>query len=113
MRLSNVDLSDKPEAKAALLRHLESHQGTDKYLEIVEKFQLAETKDELLRLALENSESTLGVEATRLLVKFGASDLLTKTLADKDDSQGGEAGECPPPARRAADERTAGATRRR
>jgi putative heme-binding domain-containing protein len=87
MRLSNVDLSDKPAAKAALLRHLETHQGTEKYLEIVEKFQLAETKDEILKLALANSDNTLGVEATRLLVKFGANDLLSKTLADKDDAQ--------------------------
>lgn len=87
MRLSNVDLSDKPAAKAALLRYLDEHKGTEKYLEIVEKFQLAETKDELLKLALDNSDSTLGVDAVRLLVKFDARDLLAKTLAGKDDIQ--------------------------
>src|SRR5687768_15082862 len=47
LRLPGVDLSDKPEAKAALLRHLETHRGTPKYLEIVEKFAFAETRPEL------------------------------------------------------------------
>src|SRR5687768_5863822 len=53
LRLKNVDLSEKPEAKAALLRHLESLHGTDQYLELVERFALREVKDELLNLAIE------------------------------------------------------------
>jgi putative heme-binding domain-containing protein len=84
LRLPGVDLSDKPAAKAALLRYLAAQRGTPKYLEIVEKFQLRETQDELLRLALEHADGTLGVEAARLLVKFDARDLLQATLAGDD-----------------------------
>src|SRR5947199_3106144 len=70
LRLPGVDLSAKPEAKAALLRHLETVQGTEQYLELVDKFKVREAKEELLRLALEQADSTLGVGAARLLVKL-------------------------------------------
>src|SRR5262245_16387780 len=84
MRLPGVDLSAKPEAKAALLRHLETVKGTEPYLELVEKFKLREAREELLRLALEQSDNTLGVKAAGLLVKFGELELLVKAIADPD-----------------------------
>jgi putative heme-binding domain-containing protein len=88
LRLPGVDLSQKPEAKAALLRYLAHEQGTEKYLEIVEKFTLRETRDELLRLTAEQPEGTLGVKAAGLLVKFGELELLAKAIADPDASKG-------------------------
>jgi putative heme-binding domain-containing protein len=84
MRLPGVDLSAKPEAKAALLRHLKTMKGTDQYLELVEKFKLRESSNELLRLALEQSDSTLGVKAAGLLMKLDERDLLKRALADPD-----------------------------
>jgi putative heme-binding domain-containing protein len=84
LRLPGIDLSSKPEAKAALLRHLETIRGSEQYLELVEKFKLRETSEELLRLALEHSESTLGVKAAGLLVKFDERELLKKAIADSD-----------------------------
>jgi putative heme-binding domain-containing protein len=89
-RLSNVDLSDKPEAKASLLRHLETLNGTDQYLELVEKFNLREAKDELLKLAVEQGEATAGVKAAGLLVKFDERALLAKAIADPDPAKGGK-----------------------
>ena len=88
LRLTNVDLSTKPEAKAALLRHLETLQGTEQYLELVERFGLRETKDELLKLAIEQGEATAGVKAAGLLVKFGERELLTRTICDPDPAKG-------------------------
>ncbi len=87
-RLPGVDLSQKPEAKAALLRHLATIAGSDEFLVLVDKFQLRETKDELLRLAREQSDSTLGVKAAGLLVKFGEQELLAKAIADPDPAKG-------------------------
>src|SRR3954453_14391662 len=84
LRLPGVDLSSKPEAKAALLRHLETIRGSEQWLEIAEKFKLRELKDELLRLAAENADSSLGVRAAGLLVKFDERDLLTQAVADPD-----------------------------
>jgi putative heme-binding domain-containing protein len=82
MRLPGVDLESKPEAKAALLRHLETLRGSEPYLEIVEKFQLRAAKDELLRLALEHGDSALGVRALRLLVKWGEQDAILRAIGD-------------------------------
>jgi len=87
MRLPGVDLSAKPEAKAALLRHLETVKGTEQYLELVEKFKLREVKEELLRLAWEHPDSTLGVKAAGLLLKFGERELLSKAVNDPDSAK--------------------------
>jgi putative heme-binding domain-containing protein len=86
LRLSNVDLADKPDAKAALLRYLEGQRGTDKYVELAEKFNLRETKNDLLQLALDKSDSSLGVSAAGLLIKFGEHDLLRQAVANPDDA---------------------------
>ncbi len=88
LRLPGVDLNQKPEAKAALLRYLDGAKGTEKYLEIVEKFSLRETKGELLRLAAEQADGTLGVKAAGLLVKFEEHELLAKAIADPDPAKG-------------------------
>ncbi len=83
-RLPGIDLSTKPEAKAALLRHLETITGTDAYFDLVEKFNLADASPALLRQALGDSDSTLAVKAARMLVKFDQRDMLSKTIADPD-----------------------------
>jgi putative heme-binding domain-containing protein len=87
-RLPGVDLSTRPEAKASLLRHLETLEGSEQYLALVEKFNLRETKDELLRLAIEKGDSTLGVKAAGLLVKFDERELLAQAIADPDPAKG-------------------------
>ncbi len=87
MRLPGMNLSAKPDAKAALLRHLETVKGTEQYLELVEKFKLREASDELLRLAIEQSDSTLGVKAAGLLVKLDQRELLKQTIADSDSAK--------------------------
>jgi putative heme-binding domain-containing protein len=88
LRLPGVDLADKPEAKASLLRYLAEQKGTEEYLQIAEKFSLRETKEELLRLAIEQGDSTLGVKAAGLLLKFGETDLLKKAIANPDPAKG-------------------------
>ncbi len=87
LRLPGVDLSSKPEAKAVLLRHLKTIEGSEQWLEIVEKFKLREMNEELLRLALENDANSTGVKAAGLLVKFDERDVLTKAIVDPDASK--------------------------
>ncbi len=83
MRLENPQLS--PDAKASVMRYLRTKRGTEEYLATVAKFQLAEAKEELLRLAVDDAEGTLGVEASRLLLKLGQTDYLREGLADQDE----------------------------
>src|SRR5262245_45849936 len=75
MRLPGIDLSTRPDSKAALLRHLDTVRGSEQYLELVERFKLYETSEELLRLALDEAAGTLSVKAAGLLVKFDQRDL--------------------------------------
>jgi putative heme-binding domain-containing protein len=83
LRLENPQLSE--DAKGSVLRYLQTKKGTEEYLSIVAKFQLKEAKDELMRLAVEDAEGTLGIEAVRLLVKLGQKHAVMAVLDDKDE----------------------------
>lgn len=85
LRLENPELSE--DAKVSVLRYLQLKRGTDEYLTIVAKFKLAEAKEELLRLAVEDADGTLGVEAARLLIKLGQQEFLTAALASEDEAK--------------------------
>lgn len=84
LSLSDVDLSTKPDAKASLLRYLTAHKGTEKYIEIVTRFRLVEGTDELLHMALEDAEGTLGVQAADTLLKLGQIERLTAEVRQPD-----------------------------
>jgi putative heme-binding domain-containing protein len=87
LRLPGVDLDERPEAKAALVRHLETLRGSEQWLEIAEKFPLRETRDELLQLAMDESNATRAVKAAGLLVKLDERQILAKALDDREPAQ--------------------------
>jgi len=69
LRLPNIDVNKNEKMKAAVTRYLESRKGTERYLELVEKFNLKDTGQELLRLIGEDPSSSLAVRAAGLLLK--------------------------------------------
>lgn len=87
LRLDSVDLEAVPEAKASLLRYLQTVQGTDEHLELVRRFQLKDATPELLKLAIDKGEETIGVEAVKTLLDFGAVEAIQKELGDKDEAR--------------------------
>jgi putative heme-binding domain-containing protein len=87
LRLQDVNLNEKPEQKAAVLRYLTTIPGTEKYFELIDRFGLKETRDDLLKQAIENSDTTAGVESARMLLKFDERDLLAKTISGGDDAK--------------------------
>lgn len=88
LSLSDVDLSSKPEAKASLLRYLTAHHGTEKYVEIVTRFKLVEGTDELLRMAIEDSEGSLGAQAAGALVKLDQGERINQELRKPETAAG-------------------------
>jgi putative heme-binding domain-containing protein len=85
LRLPGFDLNSKPEAKAAVLRHLTTLAGDEKYVELVETFSLAEAAPGLLEQALAKPDTTQGVQCARLLFKLGKPDgLKAAVLSNKD-----------------------------
>ena len=85
LRLPGFDLDSKPEAKAAVLRHLSTLAGDEKYIELVEKLHLVDAAPGLLKQALEQPETNLGVQCARLLLEFNQPQGLQTALANKED----------------------------
>lgn len=84
LRLENVDLDSLPEAKASLVRYLDTVKGTDEYLELVRRFKLKSAVPELVRLAIEKGEETIGVEAAKTLLDLGAKEAIEVEFGGKD-----------------------------
>lgn len=84
LRLGDTDLSQRPKAREAVSRYLATQEGTTKYVELVETFSLRDKNSELAQLAASNPSSSQGANAARLLLKFGATDLIKNTLEGDD-----------------------------
>lgn len=86
-RMPGIDLSGRPEAKASLLRHLQAIRGTEPWLDLVAKFQLRELKQDVLTVAKEHADSTLGVKAGRTLLRWDERELLRAAITAQDHDQ--------------------------
>jgi putative heme-binding domain-containing protein len=87
LRLPGLDLSSKPDAKAAVLRHLARIEGQEKYFELVGKLNLvADVAPALLKQAMAAPESNVGVNCAALLVKADKLDGIREELAGKDET---------------------------
>lgn len=85
LRLPGVDVNANDKLKSAVLRYLETKKETPRYLELVKRFKLRDASGELLRLAVTQSDSTLGVDAATLLLEFDLGETLNKTIAGPDE----------------------------
>ena len=87
LRLENVDLDTLPEAQTSLLRYLETCRGTDEYITLVRRFKLRAAVPELLQLAADKGEETIGVEAMKTLLDFGSNDAIEKELCGMEEAK--------------------------
>ncbi len=76
--------ANTPELKAALDQTLDASRGTDQFVDLVAAFHRTDRADDLLAIALTQSDSTLGVKAAQQLLTFGQRDLFRKPLAGDD-----------------------------
>lgn len=76
--------ANSPELKAALEQTLDASRGTDQFVDLVAAFHRTDRADDLLAIALAQSDSTLGVKAAQQLLSFGQRDLFKKPLAGDD-----------------------------
>jgi putative heme-binding domain-containing protein len=79
-RLKGVDLESNPAIKAAVLKVLQSTQGTPHFVEIVRDFQVPDMEPELLQFAQNNPAKPAGVDAVRMVLAGGKVDLIAKAL---------------------------------
>ncbi|MBI2478412.1 MAG: c-type cytochrome [Planctomycetia bacterium] len=85
LRLKTVDVNSNPKLKDAVLRHLELHKGTRKYVDLVDGLNLRGVEQELLQLALADPASTEGVHAGELLLERDQTDLIATKINGDDE----------------------------
>lgn len=81
-RLHSLDTSQSARNKAVLEEVLNHCAGSENYVRIVEKFNIANHYADLLTLAQSKPESQLAVDALRVLFDKGQSELLNSALSN-------------------------------
>ncbi|MBT4693392.1 MAG: c-type cytochrome [Planctomycetaceae bacterium] len=87
LRLKRYDVSANDKWKAAIGRHLETIEGTPRYLELVKTFGIREAIPELLELTISLPTDTMGVNAASMLLDFKQSVLLKKVIHGEDNAR--------------------------
>lgn len=83
LKLKRQDLSTvKPETRNAALRHIDAHRGTtpERFVELVELFDVRDRTPELLRVVAEMPDDPAGISAARVLLKWGELDRLREII---------------------------------
>ncbi|MHA6246358.1 PVC-type heme-binding CxxCH protein [Pontibacter sp. CAU 1760] len=80
-------LAKSPKAKAVLNRTLAALEGTQEFVDLVQRYKLKNQNPALLRLALARPDSSLGVEAAKLLLNNGGTALIKQTITGKNEQQ--------------------------
>lgn len=83
--LSNETVKKSPKAKAALQTTLASAsiKGTQDFVNLVERYQLKDHHQELLQIALNNPDSSIGVQAARIMLTQGGTAVVRNAVNSK------------------------------
>jgi len=79
-RLKGMDLEANPGVKAAVLKVLDSTRGTPQFVELVKEFGIKGQSPALLEFAMQHPEQSVGVDALRLVLANGDSELVKAAL---------------------------------
>lgn len=82
-RLPSVSLDDRPEQKAAVLRHLERIAGTQQYIDVAKQLKVFSQTEQLIQMAGRVPFDSLAVDAARLLVQQKQFEALEKALGQE------------------------------
>jgi putative heme-binding domain-containing protein len=79
-RLKGMDLEANPALKAAVMKVIDSTQGTAQFVELVKEFKVTGQDPALLAFALEHPNEAAGVEAFRMILANQDFELLRQAL---------------------------------
>jgi putative membrane-bound dehydrogenase-like protein len=83
-RLGGVDLSANAELAAALESVLDATRGTGQFVDLVNRFNVADRYPELLAMATDHADIQLAVDALRVLLDRGQLELISEGLHAED-----------------------------
>lgn len=72
--------------QSALARTLASARGTTQFVQLVERYDVRDQLDELIRVALAKPSETVGVEAARLALAWGGAPRFAALIGGRDES---------------------------
>lgn len=84
--LNHIDpsnLSKSPQLKSALDQTLADIKGTREFVDLISRYRLRNHNQTLLDMALAQPDSSLGIEAAKLLISSGGSSLFKTAVNDK------------------------------
>lgn len=85
LRLENFNLESSAPAKAAVMRYLRAEEGSDRYFELIERFQPAEITESLVKYSIDHASETGGVRGAELLFAMNKEkSLLAIAASDKE-----------------------------
>ena len=80
IRLKRFNISNSEELRGSVLRHMDTLSGTEKFVELAEKFKLRESTPELIKLAQRFPTETLGVNAINAVLHISGSKVIKQGL---------------------------------
>ena len=80
-RLPPEDIKNRPELLVGLDEMLQRASGTEEFIRVVQEVRLKKYLPQLLKLAQENHQSQLGVDAIRVLLDLDGTELVKRALA--------------------------------
>jgi putative membrane-bound dehydrogenase-like protein len=88
LALSHLDtetVASSSKAKRALRNTLASEdvKGTQHFVNLVDRYELRDQNPELLEIVLDQPDSTMAVQASRLLIELGGTQMVKDVLTDK------------------------------
>jgi putative membrane-bound dehydrogenase-like protein len=83
-RIDNIDFRKNPEYKQALDEILDRQAGTMQFISLVDKFNLQDRYDDLLKLAQQQPDTQEGVAAASLLINKKQWPMLRQAIVSKD-----------------------------
>ena len=84
LRLENFDLNTSEKGKTAVLRYLRHNVGSERFFELLKKYELPDASPLLLELVVEQPGDTAGVEAARMLISSEHTKELEKAIRESD-----------------------------
>ena len=84
IRLKRFDVSDNEKLRGSVVRHMESHKNTPKYVELARLFSIEQSIPELLALATEKPTANIGVDAMNTAISIGGIVVFEKALSTDD-----------------------------
>ncbi|MFK7734565.1 MAG: PVC-type heme-binding CxxCH protein [Pirellulaceae bacterium] len=82
MRLPEVNLNQRPEAREAVLRYLRRNVGNENYARVANRLQVFDQVDELTEMLTASEGGNLAVEAARMMARGKHYDALETLLRD-------------------------------